>query len=159
MVVVVVLKLLTHNIVGLGVAALVSTKWGCSLACVLASSLLGLFIQNVIDMFSHEHRGTYTRRTRLLHSLEGVTGLAIILTAIIAAALNMKTFDVIGLLLAVEASALSHLALDSLTPDGVYIMGRRFTLARIPYDSFEVNVVAQALGLLALAAAILSYAS
>jgi len=150
------LKLITHNVVGLGVAALTSSYAGCSLACIVSSSLLGVLLQNIVDGFSHEHRGRYTRRTKLLHSLEGITALSVILTALIAGALGFKSWDALGLFLAVEASALSHLLLDSLTPDGVYVLGRRVVLARIPYDSPEANIAAQALGLLALAIAILS---
>ncbi len=150
------LKLVTHNIVGLGIAAMVSSLIGCSLACIIASSLLGIIAQNIIDILSHEHRGRYARRTKILHSLEGVTALAVILGGLIAGSLAFKVGDTIGLLLAIEASILSHLLLDSLTPNGVYVLGRRITLAKIPYDNPEVNMIFQALGLLALAIAILA---
>jgi len=150
------LKLITHNVVGLGVAAMVSSLAGCSVACIIASILLGVIAQNIIDAFSHEHRGRYTRRTRLLHSIEGVTVLTLILGGLVAGSLGFDVGNTVGLLVALEASVLSHLLLDSLTPNGVYILGRRVTLARIPYDDPEVNVALQALGLLALAVAILA---
>ena len=150
------MKLVTHNAVGLGVAAMVSSLLGCSVGCVIASSLLGVIAQNIIDSFSHEHRGRYTRRTKLLHSVEGATVLAVVLGGLIAGSLNFKAADTIGLLVALEASVLSHLLLDSLTPDGVYVLGRRVTLARIPYNDPEVNIALQVLGLLTLTIAILT---
>jgi membrane-bound metal-dependent hydrolase YbcI (DUF457 family) len=150
------LKLVTHNAVGLGVAAMVSSLLGCSSGCVIASSLLGVIAQNIIDAFSHEHRGRYTRRTKLLHSVEGVTALTVILGGLVAGSLGFRAVDTIGLLVALEASVLSHLLLDSLTPGGVYVLGRKVVLARIPYDNPEVNMILQLLGFLALTIAILA---
>lgn len=151
------MKLITHNIVGLGVSALASTIAGCSFSCIIASCLSGVIVQNVIDLLSHERRGGYTRRTKLLHSVEGVTLLSVALTMLVAGALGLGGRDVVGLLVAIELASLSHLVLDSLTPAGVYVLGRRVAIARIPYDNPEVNVIAQALGLLALAAAVLEH--
>ncbi len=150
------MKLITHNIVGLGVATMVSSVMGCSLACIIASGLLGTIAQNIVDIFSHEHRGRYMRRTKLLHSLEGATALALTLGSLTIGSLGFGLGDAIGLIIALEASLLSHLLLDSLTPNGVYVLGKRVVLARIPYDNHEVNMVLQALGFLALAVAVLA---
>ncbi|MDM7275716.1 MAG: DUF1286 domain-containing protein [Thermoprotei archaeon] len=150
------MKLLTHNFVGLGVAALAASLAGCSFSCTASASLTGLLLQNVVDAFSHEHRGRYTRRTRLLHSLEGVTALAVVMSALVVGALRFEARESLILLAALELSALSHLVLDALTPDGVYILGRKVNLGRIPYDNPEVNIALQAMGVLALSLAVIA---
>ncbi len=116
-------------------------------------------MQNIIDALSHEHRGKYTRRTRLLHSLEGVTALAVVMSALVVGALRFEARESLIILAALELSALSHLVLDALTPDGVYVLGRKVSLGRIPYDNSEVNIALQALGVLALSLAIIAHLS
>jgi len=146
------LKATTHLVFGAGVAGLVAALAGCGFDCWLLALLATGVLNFVVDVVGHDHRLLRApRRTRITHSLPGLA-LAIALVWLLAVRGSGLALDgEARLLAAIAAGGLSHWLLDALNPGGVYIVRRRFRLARIPYSSPAANALLQAAGALMIA--------
>lgn len=140
-------KLSTHIAFGLGVAGLTASMAGCRVSCWLLSLLASLLVNLIIDAVGHRE-GLFNppARTRLTHSIPGVLGTSILAAYIVSFNLNAPLGELYALYIASIVGGLSHWLLDSLNPGGVYLVRRRFRLARIPYYSFTANVLLQMTG-------------
>lgn len=154
------MKLVTHVIVGVGVAVLTSAHLGCGLHLVAISGVAGAVAQYLVDGLGHERVGAVPRRTAATHSPEGATFLSLLLwvaTAVLAyqAGLNPAPACTLTLGLAIWLATLSHLALDLVTEGGVYTSirsGRRVKLLSLPYDDPLLNGAVQLIGAAMIAA-------
>jgi len=147
-------KLVTHVIVGAGVAVFASAHLGCGLQFVAVAGAAGTVIQYLVDMLGHERVGAVPRRTEATHSPEGATFLSLLVwVAAVAvsyqAGWGLTLACALALGLAVWLAAMSHLALDLVTEGGVYPSlrsRRRVRLLGLPYDDPLVNGATQLVG-------------
>ncbi|MEN2999287.1 MAG: DUF1286 domain-containing protein [Acidilobaceae archaeon] len=152
------MKLNTHIAVGVGVASFLPSLLGCDVLCLGLSIVLGGAVHPLVDGLSHEWRGGTIRRTPLLHSLEGSLALSVLLTALLSLLrIPLSSLSWAVIFLSIWASLLSHLLLDSLTPDGVYLMGRNVSLASFRYDEGWLNFIFSLLGLLLFLYSLINY--
>lgn len=152
------MKLNTHIAMGVGVASLLPSLLACDALCFGLSIILGGVAHPLVDGLSHEWRGKTIRRDPLLHSVEGSFALSALLTSLLSltpAPLPLLSWTVV--FSSVWASLLSHLLLDSLTPAGVYVMGRKVSLAGFRYDSLGLNALFSLLGLALFLFSLISY--
>lgn len=148
------MKTLTHVVFGFGAAISVMSFLGGSLEESLFISVLAAGMHPIIDRYSHARgrRGVY--RTRLLHSFETLIPLALAAGFLVGS--GMGTAQAIRASLAFAASAASHLALDMLTPGGVFLAGRRVRYPVFRWDDPLANTGFSAIGVLLSVAAVAS---
>ncbi len=136
---------------GSGLAGASAAILGCGALCVLLSALLAGVLNALIDAGGHERRGRYVYRTKLTHSLETVAPLGFASGLLAALALEAGTLEALVAASATAVGALSHLALDAVTPGGVYAFGRRVRLPLFNWDSPEPNLAFTVAGVMLLA--------
>ncbi len=144
------LRTSTHVVFGSGLAGAAAAALGCGAVCVVASALLAGVINALIDAGGHERRGGMVYRTKLTHSLETVAPLSFAAGLLVALSLGLPLTESLGAGLATAVGGLSHLALDALTPGGVYFRGRRVRLPLFNWDSPEPNLAFTVAGVLLL---------
>ena len=136
----------THLVFGAGVAGLAAALAGCRVECWMLSMLASAVANLLVDAAGHDHRlFSAPRRTRVTHSLPGMTTVALIVWWL-ASKSTVYGGERLGLAAAVLAGTLSHWVLDSLNPSGVYIVRGRFRIARISYSNPMVNALLQVAG-------------
>lgn len=141
------MKLSTHLAFGAGLAGLLASLAECSIGCWILAIVVSLSINLVVDLVGHKTRLLHSPvRTRLTHSLPGILAISIIITYISLRGLLNVVYTPLSIYFIGVASGFTHWLLDSLNPGGVYLVRRRFRLARIPYYSFTANIVFQMLG-------------
>jgi len=116
---------------------------------VLAALLSGV-VNALIDAGGHERRGGVVYRTRVSHSVETVALVSFALGVLAALALGSPPLEAVKAGAAVALGGLSHLALDAVTPGGVYFRGRRVRLPLFNWDSPEPNLAFTVAGVLLL---------
>lgn len=145
------MKSYTHVSFGLGAGLATASLLQANTIVVLCLVPVIPLLQVLIDAISHEVKGGYVRRTKLLHSPSGVSVFSALLASPAAAALNwlglVGWVDAAKLILAAVASGLSHLLLDALNPGGIYVKGKRVRLLNVPYDNPELNYLITSIGL------------
>jgi membrane-bound metal-dependent hydrolase YbcI (DUF457 family) len=108
-----------------------------------------ILIHEIIDTFGHEQHfwQSHPRRIKFTHSLFGVIMLSMVLTILIGLPAGLLSGVKHYLIFwPVLASGLSHLLLDALTPQGVYICGKRVTFRVARSSNPLVNTVLQFAG-------------
>ncbi len=149
------MRLSTHIAFGAGIAGFTASMLGCSLACWALAIVDSIAVNIVVDLLGHDHRFlSHARRTRITHSLPGILAVSLLISYASLHGLAWPIDEALSLTVATAASGVSHWILDAMNPHGVYLVGRRFRIARIPYWSFTANLIFQVAGggLLALSA-------
>ncbi len=136
---------------GSGLAGAAAAALGCGALCVALSALLAGVLNALIDAGGHERRGRYVYRARLTHSLETVAPLSFAAGLLAALSLGAPPLEALAAAAATALGALSHLALDAVTPGGVYALGRRVRLPLFNWDSPEPNLAFTVAGVMLLA--------
>ncbi len=139
----------THVVFGLGVAAVVARLLHMPSIDTGLSFAGAILVHEIIDTFGHEQHfwQSHPKRIKFTHSLFGVVMISMILTLLIglpAEALSGVKHYLI--LWPVLASGLSHLLLDALTPQGVYICGKRVSFRVARSNNPLVNTMLQFAG-------------
>lgn len=139
----------THVIFGLGVGAIVAKMLKMNTLDMGLSLVGSIIIHEIIDYFGHEYHfwQSHPRRLQFTHSIFGVFLIATFLTIII----GLPAFYVNGvghylIFWPILASGLSHLVLDALTPNGVFICGKRVSLRVCRSNNPIANIALQFVG-------------
>lgn len=141
------MRMTTHVAFGLGLAGLLSSYAGCSMDCWILSLIVSASINLIVDLIGHRSRLMKPPvRTRVTHSLPGIVVLSLAVSYVTVRGIILPPRESFWLYVIGVVSGLSHWLLDALNPGGVYIVRRRFRLARIPYYSLLWNTALQMLG-------------
>ncbi len=144
----------THVVFSLGIAVLAASLMSSwlpgTLTCMAPTILGAAAIHPIIDALSHEVRGGYTSRSRLLHSLETLAPISAAAGAVVGGLASPTIACVGGGAALFLISALSHLLLDYLNPGGVWILGRKLALPLGRWDDPFLNGAASLAGVAAL---------
>ncbi len=144
----------THIAFGAGASSLAAGLLSCSMPCWLLAVMASAALNLLIDAIGHDHRLLGgTRRTRATHSLPGLAILTLAAWLLSRRGVVLAPGEAgMPLLASIAAGAFSHWLLDSLTPGGVYLVRRRFRLARVGYANPLANAFFTLLGLALLGA-------
>ena len=152
------MKLIAHDIFSLGLGTYVLVRLGAWIAAsVILALLLSIAVNRVIDA-GHYQKNGHPTRSYLTHSIFTApvfgagAGAAFAVVAHLAFHVDLLVLSVIVGIIA----AYSHLLLDSLTEGGVFLWKGRIALAHFKYNNGLANGLAIMVGVLLLAAAVLS---
>ena len=152
------MKLIAHDIFSLGLGTYVLVRLGAWIAAsVILALLLSIAVNRVIDA-GHYQKNGHPTRSYLTHSIFTapiwglLVGLAISFIALFVFHVDLMLLGAIAGTLA----AFAHLFLDSLTEGGVFLWKGRIALAHFKYNNGLANGLAIMVGVLLLAAAVLS---
>ncbi len=145
------MRMMTHILMGMGITSYIATKLACPYNCWILSLLSVIVVNVVIDIVGHYH-GLFNppRRSRITHSLPGVIIISVLVVFLATRGIPMEKHDFIAIYTATISGGISHWFLDALTPSGVYIIRRRFRLAKISYSNPLANAILQIIGALLL---------
>ena len=140
--------MLTHIVFASGVSAFTCSTLSCKLNITILSIIISISINILIDAIGHDHRLFHPpRRTRITHSLPGIIIISIIISYLGVKGLPLHEHEKLLITISGLNGGLSHWFLDALNPTGVFILRRRFRLARIPYWNPIANTLLQLVGI------------
>ena len=145
----------THIAFSTGLALALSTILHLGAQCTIAAIAVTVIVNWLVDRVGHERRGRFIVRSAWSHSILFVTvsTLAILYLLCILWGCSFTTAAVPAL-----AGSLSHLALDTVTRNGVaplWPLSRRRVRGVVRYDDRLVNWLFRAVGLLLAASAVI----